>query len=132
MHRRLAIGAEVQTEAGAHFRVWAPRRQKVEVVFPAIAQQAELPSVLLDRESDGYFSGFSSEASDGTRYAFRLDDSERLYPDPASRRQPDGPHAPSQIVDPTRFQWTDREWRGVELKGQVIYELHVGTFTREG
>jgi maltooligosyltrehalose trehalohydrolase len=132
VHRRLAIGAEVQTEAGAHFRVWAPRRQKVEVVFPAIAQQAELPSVLLDRESDGYFSGFSSEASDGTRYAFRLDDSERLYPDPASRRQPDGPHAPSQIVDPTRFQWTDREWRGVELKGQVIYELHVGTFTREG
>src|SRR3954463_16435509 len=132
VRRRLAIGAEAQVEGGAHFRVWAPRRQKVEVVFPAIGKQVELPSVLLDREPDGYFSGFSAEATDGTRYAFRLDDSQRLYPDPASRRQPDGPHAPSQIVDPTRFQWTDQHWRGLELKGQVIYELHIGTFTREG
>ena len=30
------------------------------------------------------------------------------------------------------FAWTDGDWRGVELAGQVIYELHVGTFTREG
>jgi maltooligosyltrehalose trehalohydrolase len=28
--------------------------------------------------------------------------------------------------------WTDMHWKGVRLEGQVIYELHVGTFTPEG
>ena len=27
------------------------------------------------------------------------------------------------------FKWSDGEWPGVRLKGQVIYELHMGTFT---
>ncbi|HSG39093.1 MAG TPA: malto-oligosyltrehalose trehalohydrolase, partial [Thermoanaerobaculia bacterium] len=54
------------------------------------------------------------------------------FPDPASRFQPEGPHGPSQVVDPSTFQWTDRDWRGVTREGQVIYEMHVGTFTPEG
>ena len=33
---------------------------------------------------------------------------------------------------PSTFAWTDQGWRGAGLKGQVIYEMHVGTFTREG
>jgi len=49
-----------------------------------------------------------------------------------SRFQPEGPHGPSRIVDPARFQWTDREWCGIALEGQVIYEMHIGTFTPEG
>jgi maltooligosyltrehalose trehalohydrolase len=35
-------------------------------------------------------------------------------------------------VDATRFSWTDHEWRGVSIHGQVIYEMHFGTFTPEG
>src|SRR5437763_294570 len=54
------------------------------------------------------------------------------YPAPASRFQPDGPHGPSQVIDPGAFRWMDGGWRGVALEGQVIYEMHVGTFTREG
>src|SRR5262249_61530593 len=54
------------------------------------------------------------------------------YPDPASRFQPEGPHGPSQLIDPGRFAWTDRAWKGVALAGQIIYEIHIGTFTREG
>src|SRR6185437_14371136 len=30
------------------------------------------------------------------------------------------------------FPWTDREWRGRPLRGSVLYELHIGTFTPEG
>src|SRR5262249_44278971 len=30
------------------------------------------------------------------------------------------------------FRWSDQNWRGVPLPGQVIYELHIGTFTQEG
>ena len=64
-------------------------------------------------------------------YRFRLD-GENSYPDPASRFQPEGPHGPSQIVDPAAFGWTDRDWCGIHIEGQVIYEMHVGTFTRQG
>src|SRR5207237_5138301 len=38
----------------------------------------------------------------------------------------------SMVVDPSRFNWTDDDWRGVKIEGQVIYEMHVGAFTREG
>src|SRR5205814_1501644 len=49
-----------------------------------------------------------------------------------SRFQPHGPHGSSCVVDPTQFAWTDSKWRGVKMKGQIIYEMHVGTFTKEG
>src|SRR5207245_8347744 len=54
------------------------------------------------------------------------------FPDPASRYQPSGPHGPSEIVDPSSFRWTDSRWNGIRLRGQVISEIHIGTFTREG
>ena len=66
------------------------------------------------------------------RYRFRLDGEPTLYPDPASRFQPDGPHGPSQIVDARAFPWSDRAWRGTGQRGQVVYEMHAGTFTPEG
>lgn len=62
-------------------------------------------------------------------YRYKLDAG--AFPDPASRFQPEGPHGPSRIIDPT-FTWTDSEWRGVSPEGQVIYEMHVGTFSEEG
>jgi maltooligosyltrehalose trehalohydrolase len=68
----------------------------------------------------------------GARYRFRLGDGDALVPDPASRFQPEGPHGPSQVVDPSAYRWADRDWRGPAVEGQVLYELHVGTFTREG
>ena len=34
--------------------------------------------------------------------------------------------------DPASFAWSDGAWTGRQLAGGVIYELHVGTFTREG
>ncbi len=130
-HRRLPIGAEVQSSGGVHFRVWAPRRSTVSVVIQD-ADQRLIDEVSLAAEADGYFAGFSLAANTGQRYGFRLDDDSHLYPDPASRFQPEGPHKLSQIVDPASFEWTDQAWQGRPLKGQVIYELHIGTFTPAG
>jgi maltooligosyltrehalose trehalohydrolase len=124
MNRRFPIGAE-PTPEGTHFRVWARKRRNVEVV---LENGAATP---LDREPSGYFSGFVPAASTGSLYRFRLD-GDGAFPDPASRFQPSGPHGASEVVDPTRFQWTDAAWRGLTLEGQVIYEMHIGTFTREG
>jgi len=36
------------------------------------------------------------------------------------------------VVDPSAFTWSDVGWPGVQLPGQVIYEMHIGTFTPEG
>ena len=126
MARRFPIGAEVDPEgAGVHFRVWAPRRSKVEVVLD------EGPAIVLQREPTGHFSALAPQAAGGSQYRFRLD-GKGEFPDPASRFQPQGPHGPSQVVDPFRFAWTDSAWPGAHLKGQVISEIHIGTFTHEG
>ena len=88
-------------------------------------------ALALTPEENGYFSGLAPGAREGSRYKFRLDGGSS-FPDPASRYQPDGPHGESQVVDPTQFRWSDRGWRGVGAKRQVLYEVHIGTFTREG
>jgi maltooligosyltrehalose trehalohydrolase len=126
MSRRLPIGAELIQPRGVHFRVWAPRAQRVDVVVDSDAR-----TVCLERDADGYHGGIVEAAFVGTRYRFRLDGGP-LLPDPASRFQPDGPHGPSCVVDPSTFRWTDGDWCGVGLAGKVLYEVHVGTFTREG
>jgi maltooligosyltrehalose trehalohydrolase len=125
--RRLPIGAEVQTDGTTHFRVWAPAPTRITLLLERRNQPCE--SVELQRENGGYYSG-SAVATAGDRYRYRLDD--HIYPDPASRAQPEGPAGPSEIVDHASFSWSDQGWRGITLRGQVIYELHVGTFTPEG
>ncbi len=122
--RRLLVGAERVGDAAVHFRVWAPAAKTVEVAF-----ETEI-HVPLTPESHGYFSGFA-RGSSGQTYRFRLDGGD-AFPDPASRFQPQGPHGPSQIIDPASFAWTDADWKGVSREGQVLYEMHIGTFTPDG
>jgi maltooligosyltrehalose trehalohydrolase len=133
--RRLPVGAEPQPGGGVHFRVWAPRRRRVVVdLQPAAATDSLAQAIPLETEDGEYFSGTGRDAKPGDRYFLKLDDEPRGFPDPASRFQPDGPHGPSEIIDPGQFVWSaaEREWRGAALEGQVIYEVHVGTYTREG
>ena len=128
-HRKFAIGAEVATERGTHFRVWAPRRARIAVVEHSLEPGADREHPL-SPEGNGYHSGWAPLRA-GDRYRFRLDDEQTLYPDPASRFQPEGPHGPSQVVDPSSFVWRDGGFRD-NCDARVIYELHVGTFTPEG
>jgi maltooligosyltrehalose trehalohydrolase len=129
--RRLPVGAEPQPSGGAHFRVWAPSRKTVEVMLECSGAGGGAVPYELAREDNGYFSGIILHAAPDMLYRYRLD-RKNSYPDPASRFQPDGPHGPSQIIDPGEFGWTDGNWRGIQLAGQIVYEMHIGTFTREG
>jgi maltooligosyltrehalose trehalohydrolase len=67
----------------------------------------------------------------GADYSFRLDGGEPRA-DPRSPWQPSGSQGLSRSYDHSAFAWTDRGWRGGPLRGAVLYELHVGTFTPEG
>ena len=125
--RRLSAGVEPQKGGEAHARVWAPACSRVDFIFDAQRDRI----VPLERDADGFFAGTIGAIEPGDRYWFRLD-GERLRPDPVSRFQPDGPHGPSEVVDPAAFSWTDADWRGIDARGQVIYELHVGTYTPAG
>jgi maltooligosyltrehalose trehalohydrolase len=122
---QMTLGAQVES-VGVRFRVWAPKRARVDVVL-----EDDGRSFPLLEEEGGYFSGLVPIARAGMRYRYRLDNGE-IYPDPCSRYQPDGPHGPSLIVDPSAYEWRTTAWNGVRMPGQVIYELHVGTFTPLG
>lgn len=126
---RPPVGAEaVPGNAGVSFRVWAPERRSVEVALEIPHGTRRHP---LEKDAEGYFAGVVREASAGSRYRFRLDGG-KAWPDPASRFQPDGPHGASEVVDASCFEWSDADWAGLPLTGQVLYEMHVGSFTREG
>ncbi|HEY6361949.1 MAG TPA: malto-oligosyltrehalose trehalohydrolase [Vicinamibacterales bacterium] len=125
--RRLPVGAEVQPDGGTHFRVWAPAARELTL---RVCARNGVRDVGLEGEPQGYHSALVAEARAGDRYWFRLDGDELA--DPASRFQPEGPFGPSEIVDPRCFRWTDSAWSGIRLRGQVLYEMHVGTFTSDG
>jgi maltooligosyltrehalose trehalohydrolase len=129
--RRYEVGGEVLASGGTHFRVWAPGKSRIDVVL-CDEQWGILFEVALQQEKEGYFAGWVAEAEPSALYGFRMNDQSRLLPDPASRFQAQGPMGPSQILDPGRFAWSDHGWGGVSSTGQVIYELHFGTFTPEG
>ncbi|MGW8698546.1 malto-oligosyltrehalose trehalohydrolase [Streptomyces eurythermus] len=106
------------------FEVWAPQADRVTLHCEGTTR-----ALARDPAREGWWTG-EAEAADGARYGFALDDGPVL-PDPRSRRQPDGPDGLSAVVDHGRHEWRAR-WAGRGLPGAVLYELHVGTYTREG
>ncbi|HUS32991.1 MAG TPA: malto-oligosyltrehalose trehalohydrolase [Kofleriaceae bacterium] len=126
MSRRLPIGAEI-AEGGVHFRVWAPAWKQVTLVLEGPVRR----EIALEPEAHGYHARFVDGIGAGERYRFRLGD--QLHADPASRAQPDGPFGPSLVIDPRDAAWTATQWQGITRpETQVVYEMHIGTFTPEG
>lgn len=98
--------------------VWAPNRTTVQTL---------LDGHLLDMTRDGEWWALPQPVEDGQRYQFVLDGGNPL-PDPRSRYQPEGVHGPSQVYVPRE----PAPWDGLDLKGRVLYEMHIGTFTEQG
>jgi malto-oligosyltrehalose trehalohydrolase len=117
-------GASIE-DGRTRFRVWAPRARRLDLLIDGAGTHP------MEREEAGWWSLTRDDAPAGTRYRYRADDG-LVVPDPASRRQPEGPHGPSEIVDPRAYAWRDPGWRGRKWEETVLYELHVGTFSREG
>jgi maltooligosyltrehalose trehalohydrolase len=123
---QLDIGASIIDRESVRFRVWAPFAKKVSVRILSGRHDERLK-----RNNREYFEGVIKDVHATDRYLYVIDDG-IARPDPASRWQPEGVHGPSQIVDPQEFFWKDNDWKGIPLADFIIYELHVGTFTRQG
>jgi maltooligosyltrehalose trehalohydrolase len=125
--RGMPFGAEL-TEAGVRFRLWAPGARKVDLVTDPGSAARVIP---MQSQDGGWYQTLSRDARAGTLYRFRID-GEIEVADPASRYNPEDAEGPSCVVDPCAFNWPDGAWRGRPWHEAVVYELHVGTFSREG
>ncbi|MGZ5041552.1 MAG: malto-oligosyltrehalose trehalohydrolase [Usitatibacter sp.] len=121
----MPFGAEVGG-GGTRFRLWAPACDRVKLELGDGARSVEMA-----REDGGWHCARVEGVGAGTPYAFRLEDGARV-PDPASRSNPRDVGEPSVVVDPKAFEWTDDAWRGRPWREAVLYELHIGAFTKEG
>lgn len=126
--RKASLGAFPFLDGQIQFLVWAPKAKSVHIKF----DNNDNLCFPMEAKSEGYFyfESNSTQAQIDSFYSFSLDDHSTFYPDPASRHQPRGVHGPSQIVDP-HFSWSDQKWQGLKTDELVIYELHVGTFSKE-
>jgi maltooligosyltrehalose trehalohydrolase len=121
----VSFGAIVR-DTGTLFRVWAPKPKSIELLLVGEREQR----VSMQDAGNGWREAFVDGVGAGVRYFYLLD-GERRRPDPAARALPDGVHGPAEVVDPRTFAWKHAR-RPRRMRDLVIYELHVGTFTREG
>lgn len=111
---------------GVRFRLWAP--QATAVSLKLFDPNRIVPMKALPR---GWYEVELEGCGHGSRYYFVLHDGTEV-PDPASRYQPDDVDGPSEVIDPRAFDWHDAGWRGRPWEETILYEVHVGTFTKEG
>ncbi|HEX4155372.1 MAG TPA: malto-oligosyltrehalose trehalohydrolase [Acidobacteriaceae bacterium] len=109
------------------FKVWAPRAQKLQL---QLNDHDVLPTS--DRDPRGWWTLSVAQAGCNVDYAYLVGDDPTPYPDPRSAWQPRGVHGPSRLYDQGAFRWTDANWHSPPLSGAILYELHIGTFSREG
>ena len=105
-------------------RLWAPSAQTVDLVFEDGRTSRLAP------EPGGWHGADVDGVRPGDHYMFAVDGFR--VPDPASRFQPGGPFAWSEVVDLQAYVWREAGWAGRPWAETVLYELHVGTFTPEG
>ncbi|KQP54645.1 malto-oligosyltrehalose trehalohydrolase [Agreia sp. Leaf283] len=111
------------------FDVWAPKAARMRLV-------ADGQTIEMTRTGGDWWTAGASSPQGEVDYGYLVDDANGEtvgpFPDPRSRRQPDGVHGLSRTVDPSTHVWNDDDWAGRQLAGGAIYELHIGTFTPEG
>jgi maltooligosyltrehalose trehalohydrolase len=104
------------TRQGVQVCLWAPREDRVSIIWKDGKEEP------LARDDEGYHSGFFENIAPDALYEFHLHGKDKVIPDPASRSQPYGVFAPSQIV-PESFEWTDQDWRGLPYETRDIFRL---------
>jgi len=120
------LGASYLGNHTCRFLVWSPFATQVDLHLVEPRDQL----VSMEAGGRGYFRAKVEDVEPGFLYTYRLD-SQKEMPDPAARLQSRGVHGPSCVTG-TDFSWEDGGWSGIPFEEYIFYELHVGTFTREG
>ena len=126
MRMAAQLGAHLAGNA-VFFAIWSDKARAISVAWCDGERAGHLP-LSLHPEVPHTFVGRLEGASEGLQYQLLVDGKAAV--DPYARALPDGVHGRAQVVSvPVRRQ----PKRAVDLdRGEVIYELHVGTFTTEG
>jgi malto-oligosyltrehalose trehalohydrolase len=120
------FGADCLDDGSVRFQLWAPAAKRVDLCLADSGKLLELKKL-----DHGWFELVTGAARPGSHYKFQIDSGQEV-PDPASRFQPFDVHGPSGVIAPNDFDWQDGSWRGRPWEQAIIYELHVGTFTKAG
>jgi maltooligosyltrehalose trehalohydrolase len=121
------FGAFIQNDNTIHFKVWAPNAQQVEVNI----HSPPTKTISMTNEGDGIYTAVLENPPPQVDYTYTLDGKiER--PDPASHWQPHGIDSPSRVCAHHTYKWNDQDWKGIDLREMIIYELHIGTFSPQG
>ncbi|MFD1746731.1 malto-oligosyltrehalose trehalohydrolase [Rhizobium helianthi] len=107
------------------FRFWSPKSDRLQLKI-----EGDAP-IEMEPGAQGWFTCDVVGVGSGTRYSFILPDGMQV-PDPASRFQPDDVHGPSEVFDPSAYDWRDGGWKGRPSEELVFYEMHIGAFTPGG
>ena len=103
--------------------LWAPAVEHVEILV-----QGSAP-VAMQASAEGWHTAHTS-LPPASIYRFSCNGT--AVPDPASRCQPEGADGWSEVTNPEAYRWSDQTWTGRPWRETVLYELHLGTFSREG
>lgn len=118
------LGA-VYSAGNCEFIVWSPFAKSIDLCLSEGDRK-----ITMSKDSEDYWKVSVPDLNPGEKYYLILNGNRRG--DPASAYQPEGINGPSQVVDHTKFEWTDQDFIPVSLKDYIIYELHIGAFTEEG
>lgn len=124
LNRQFAWGPVVHDDGSASFRLWAPALRELSL-------RMDDQVLAMERDIDGWFETLVAPGVLGGTYGFVLPDG-RIVPDPASRQQVSDVDGLSILADPHSYRWQYPDWKGRPWEEAIIYEIHIGTFTREG
>ncbi len=123
-----SLGARSEA-AGVRFTAWSDKARDVSVVLYDRHNEPSREVALGRTEEPHTFMTFVRQLRPGALYDFKLDG--RIAVDPYARSLPFGVHGPAQVTAPLKPHAGAR--RRVSLDdNEVLYELHVGTFTADG
>ena len=118
------IGVTFDKDGSAVIKVWAPFAKQMMLLL------SDKKQISLKKTDFGYWQTTTSDLQPGDQYQFLVDG--KTLPDPASLSQPEGVQGLSQAIDLKNFSWTDNHWQNPDQQDYISYELHIGTFTKEG
>ncbi|MBI9112284.1 alpha-amylase family glycosyl hydrolase [Maridesulfovibrio ferrireducens] len=125
--KKAHFGAQVDNNGNCTFRLFAPHIQDVGMTLNTKPDH----TFMLSPAEHGFHELTINDIAPDTSYSFLLDGSKK-FPDPASLWQPEGLNSYSTIFDHHKFDWKGDNFSGLPIHEMIIYEAHIGTFSKEG